>query len=387
MSSVSHVRLVDLAEQHRRIQGEVEEAVLRVLRSGVYVLGPEVAAFEAELAALCGVRHAVACASGTDALTLALLALGVGPGDEVIVPAFTIFVDAEVVSLLGGVPRFAEIDPRTFTVDPARVAEQVTGRTRALVVTHLYGLPADMDGLRAVAARHGLPVIEDACQAVGARYRGRRAGALGDVGCFSFFPTKNLGACGDGGALTTDDAELAGKLRRLRNHGARAKYVHEAVGLNSRLDEVQAAVLRVKLRHLEGWTAQRRAIAARYDAGLAGAAGLTLPVHLPERESCHHQYTVRSPRRDALRAALAAEEIESAVHYPLACFQQPAYAGRYPQDGWPHAARAAAEVLSLPLYPELPMEGVEAVAAVVAAVTAGVTSDVTSDVNRLEAAG
>jgi dTDP-4-amino-4,6-dideoxygalactose transaminase len=357
-----HVRLVDLAEQHRRLQGEIEEAVLRVLRSGVYILGPEVAAFEVELAARCGVRHAVACGSGTDALLLALLAAGVGPGSEVVVPAFTIHVDAEVVSLLGAEPRFAEIDPLTFNLDPARLAEQVTGRTRAVIVTHLYGLPADMDGIRAVAAPRGLAVIEDACQALGSRYRGRPAGALGDVGCFSFFPTKNLGACGDGGALTTDDPKLAAQLRRLRNHGARAKYVHEALGLNSRLDEVQAAVLRVKLRHLEAWQGRRRELAALYDAGLGGA-GVTLPARLPDREGNHHQYTVRSPRRDALRAELAADGIESAVHYPLAAFQQPVYAGRYPAEGWPFAARAAAEVLSLPLFPELAVEHVERVIA------------------------
>ncbi len=262
------VRLVDLAEQHRRLREEIEEAVLRVLRTGTDVLGPEVRAFEEELAAYVGVRHAVACASGTDALTLALLAAGIGPGDEVIVPAFTIFIDAEVVSLLGGVPRFAEIDPVTFAVDPARLDEQVTARTRAVIVTHLYGMPADMDGLRAVAGPRGIAVIEDACQAIGSRYRGRPVGVLGDLGCFSFFPTKNLGACGDGGAITTDDADRAASLRRLRNHGARAKYVHEAVGLNSRLDEVQAAVLRVKLRHLEASLARRRELAARYDEGL-----------------------------------------------------------------------------------------------------------------------
>jgi dTDP-4-amino-4,6-dideoxygalactose transaminase len=367
VSARSPVRLVDLAEQHRRIQGEIEEAVVRVLRSGVYILGPEVAAFEAELAAISGVRHAVACASGTDALLLALLAVGLRPGDEVIVPAFTIYVDAEVVSLLGGVPRFAEIDPRTFTLDPARVAEQVTSRTRAVIATHLYGMPADMDGLRAVAARHGLAVIEDACQAVGSRYRGRRAGALGDVGCFSFFPTKNLGACGDGGALTTDDPERAETLRRLRNHGARAKYVHEAVGMNSRLDEVQAAVLRVKLRYLEPWLLRRRELAALYDTGLRriGPMALTLPGRVPDCESNHHQYTLRSPRRDALRAALSAEGIETAVHYPLAVFQQPVYAGRYPADGWPLAAQAAAEVLSLPLFPELEARDVERVVAAI----------------------
>jgi dTDP-4-amino-4,6-dideoxygalactose transaminase len=358
------VPLVDLAEQHRRLQEEIESAVIRVLRSGVYVLGPEVAAFEAELAAYVGVRHAVACASGTDALLLALMSLGLAPGDEVIVPSFTIYIDAEVVSLLGGVPRFAEIDPRTYTLDPARVAEQVTARTRAVIVTHLYGMPADMDGIRAVAGRHRLPIIEDACQAIGSRYRGRRAGALGDVGCFSFFPTKNLGACGDGGALTTDDAGLAATLRLLRNHGARAKYVHEAIGMNSRLDEVQAAILRIKLRRLDAWNARRGELAARYDAGLA-RIGVSPPHRPPERETNHHQYTIRAPRRDALRAFLAAEGIESAVHYPLAPFQQAVYAGRHAAGDHPIGAQAAAEVLSLPLFPELDPGGVDRVVAAI----------------------
>jgi dTDP-4-amino-4,6-dideoxygalactose transaminase len=346
------IPLVDLGEQHRRIQDEVESAVLRVLRSGVYVLGPEVAAFEAELAARCGVRHAVACSSGTDALLLALLELGIRPGDEVVVPAFTIQVDAEVVSLLGGVPRFAEIDPATFVIDPSRIAEQITPRTRAVLVTQLYGMPADMDAIRAVTAAHGLPIIEDACQAIGAAYRGRPAGGLGDCGCFSFFPTKNLGAAGDGGAITTDDGARAAAYRRLRNHGTRAKYVHEAIGLNSRLDEVQAAILRVKLRHLDAWLARRRELAALYDEGLA-RIGWTPPARPEGRETSHHQYTVRSSRRDALRAFLAAEGIESAVHYPLAPFQQPVYEGRFDAAAYPLAARAAAEVLSLPLFPEL----------------------------------
>jgi dTDP-4-amino-4,6-dideoxygalactose transaminase len=358
------VRLVELAEQHRRIQGEVEAAVLRVLRSGVYVLGPEVQAFEEELAAYLGVRHAVACGSGTDALTLALLAAGVRPGDEVVVPAFTIYIDAEVVSLLGAVPRFAEVDPATFAVDPARLAEQVTARTRAVIVTHLYGLPADMDGIRAVAAQHGLPVIEDACQALGSRYRGRRAGGLGDVGCFSFFPTKNLGGAGDGGALTTDDPDRAATLRSLRSHGARAKYVHDATGLNSRLDELQAAILRVKLRYLDRSVAARRALAARYDAGLE-ALGKARPREPEGRAGNRHLYTLRSPRRDALHAALAAEGIESAIHYPLAPFQQPVYAGLHDPAAWPHAARAAAEVLSLPLSAELDTADVDRVVAAV----------------------
>jgi dTDP-4-amino-4,6-dideoxygalactose transaminase len=344
--------LVDLGESHRRIQDEVEAAALRVLRSGVYVLGPEVAAFEAELAAYLGVAHVVACASGTDALLLALLALGLGPGDEVVVPAFDFQAAAEVVSLLSGVPRFADIDPATYTMDPRRFAEVIGPRTRAVIPTHLYGLPCDMKAIREIADDHGVVVVEDACQAIGSRYRGRRVGGLGDVGCLSFFPTKNLGACGDGGALTTDSAELGAALRRLRNHGARAKHVHDAIGANSRLDELQAAILRVKLSHVDGWIAKRRELEARYDAGLAGL-GVTLPVRLPDRVGNAHLYTIRAERRDALRAALAAEGIDTAVHYPLATPEQPVYASLRAADACPEAVRAAREVLSLPLFPEM----------------------------------
>jgi dTDP-4-amino-4,6-dideoxygalactose transaminase len=319
-----------------------------------------VAAFEAELAAYLGVAHVVACASGTDALLLALLALGLRPGDEVVVPAFDFQAAAEVVSLLSGVPRFADIDAATYTMNPRRFAEMIGPRTRAVIPTHLYGLPCDMKAIREVADEHGVAVVEDACQALGSRYRGRRAGGLGDVGCLSFFPTKNLGACGDGGALTTDGAELATTLRRLRNHGSRAKHVHDAIGANSRLDELQAAILRVKLLHLDGWIARRRELEARYDAGLTGA-GVTPPVRLPDREGNAHLYTIRSARRDALRAALAAEGIDTAVHYPLATPEQPVYASLRAVDACPEAVRAAREVLSLPLFPEMDSADVDRV--------------------------
>jgi dTDP-4-amino-4,6-dideoxygalactose transaminase len=343
----------DLAAQHLALADDIEREVLRVLRSGSYILGTEVAAFEAELARYVGARHVVACGSGTGALTLSLLALGVGPGDEVIVPAFTIFVDAEVVSLLGATPVFADVDPRTAAIDPARVV--ITPRTKAIIAADLYGVPADIDALRAL----GVPVIEDAAQALGSSLHGRAAGTLGDFGCFSFFPTKNLGACGDGGAIVVADDARAEQLRRLRVHGAAAKYRHEAIGLNSRLDELQAAILRVKLRHLPAAQARRAAIAKRYDAALT--PGFAPPAGFVTN---HHLYTLRHARRDELRAHLAAHGIDAAVHYPLAAFQQPVY--RHAAGGdLPVATQLAAEVLSLPCHAQLTDDDVERVIAAV----------------------
>ena len=352
MPSSRRIGPVDLAALHRALGDEIEAAVVRVLRSGRYVLGEEVAAFEAELARWLGAGHVVACASGTDALTLALLAVGLAPGDEVIVPAFTIFIDPEVVALLGAVPRFADVEPTTGALDPDAVARAFTPRTRAVIVTHLYGVPADVDAIRARCAPRGIAVIEDSAQAIGSTLHGRRAGTIGDFGCFSFFPTKNLGAAGDGGALVVPDEARVARLRALRNHGAAVRYRHETIGLNSRLDELQAAILRVKLRHLHDAHARRARLAARYDAALA-PLGLA-PPRVPEgRTTNHHQYTIRHPRRDALREHLAAAGIDAAVHYPLAAFQQPYFRGAYTDAEFPVAARLAAEVLSLPLYPEL----------------------------------
>ena len=334
----------DLAAQHLALADDIEREVLRVLRSGNYILGAEVAAFEAELARMLGARHVVACGSGTDALTLSLLALGIGPGDEVVVPAFTIHVDAEVVSLLGATPVFCDVDPVTGAIDPARV--RITPRTKAVIAVDLYGVPADGDALRGL----GVPVIEDAAQAIGSTLRGRFAGTLGDFGCFSFFPTKNLGAAGDGGAIATDDPARADQLRRLRVHGAAAKYRHEAIGLNSRLDEVQAAILRVKLRHLPAAQARRAAIAARYDAALGPLAAPRPPAGVTTN---HHLYTIRHARRDELRAHLAAHGIDAAVHYPLAAFQQPVYRALHSDAEFPVATQLAATVLSLPAHAQL----------------------------------
>ena len=343
---------VDLAAQHLALADEIEAAVVRVLRSGRYVLGEEVAAFERELAQSLGAPHVVACGSGTGALTLSVLALGLRPGDEVIVPAFTIFVDAEVVELLGGHVRFADVDPQTCAIDPAAVARAITPRTRAVIATDLYGVPADLDALRELCAPRGIALVEDACQAIGSSLRGRAAGTLGDFGCFSFFPTKNLGAAGDGGAIAVADESRARQLRALRTHGAAAKYRHDAVGLNSRLDELQAAILRVKLRHLPAAQARRAQLAARYDAALA-SLGLAPPRVPADRTTNHHVYTIRHARRDELRAHLAGAGIDTAVHYPLAPFQQPVYRGAFADADFPVAARLAATVLSLPLHPQL----------------------------------
>ena len=354
------IPLVDLVAQHAALAGEIEPAVLRVLRSGKYILGAEVEAFERELAAALGAAHVVACASGTDALTLALLALELHPGDEVIVPAFTFFVDAEVVSLLGGVPRLVDVDPRSCALDAQTVARAVGPRTRAVIATDLYGVPADIPALVAACAPRGVAVIEDACQAIGSSLLGRAAGTLGDFGCASFFPTKNLGACGDGGAVIVADADRAHTLRALRNHGAPRKYHHELIGLNSRLDEVQAAILRVKLRHLVARQAARAAIAARYDAALA-PLGLAPPPPPPGHATNHHLYTIRCAHRDALRDHLDRAGIDTAVHYPATVCQQPVYRGAHRDSDFPVATRLAAEVLSLPLYAEMSDADVERV--------------------------
>jgi dTDP-4-amino-4,6-dideoxygalactose transaminase len=350
----------DLAAQHLALADEIEPAVLRVLRSGRYVLGAEVAAFEAELATFLGARDVVACGSGTGALLLALLACGVAPGDEVIVPAFTIFVDAEVVSLLGARPRFVDVDPVMCALDPAAVARAIGPRTRAVIAVHLYGVPGDVGALRDACG--GVPIIEDAAQAFGSRLHGRAAGTLGDIGCLSFFPTKNLGACGDGGAVIASDQARAAALRQLRVHGAAAKYRHEAVGTNSRLDELQAAILRVKLAHLPRAQARRAEIAARYDAALA-PLGLAPPRAPAGHATNHHLYTIRHPRRDALRAHLAAQNIDAAIHYPLAAFQQPVYRAAHADADFPVATRLAAEVVSLPCHAQLSDDDVDRVIA------------------------
>jgi dTDP-4-amino-4,6-dideoxygalactose transaminase len=353
MTAPAGIPPLDLTAEYEEIRGELDAAVARVLRSGSFILGREGEALEAELAAYCGCREAVGLASGTDALHLALRALGIGHGDEVIVPAFTFIATAEAVSYVGATPVFCDVDPRTFTLDPKRAEEAITPRTRALLPVHLYGLPADLETLGALAARHGLALIEDAAQAVGAERAGRRAGSVGLAGCLSFYPTKNLAAYGDAGMLVTSDAGLAARVRRLRNHGARNRYRHEEVGFNSRLDELQAAILRVKLRRLDDWTGRRRRIAAAYRAALADTP-LTLPVEPAGCRHVYHQYTVRAPERDRLHQALNAAGIRSMIYYPIPLHRQPAYAAlSYAEGSLPETERAAREVLSLPCYPQM----------------------------------
>ena len=345
---------LDLAAQYAAIGGEVRQAIERVLASQQFVLGREGSALEAEVARLCGVAHGIGVASGTDALILALRTCGVKPGDEVILPPFTFVATGSAVSALGAKPVFADIHPNTYNIDPAAVEHRVTPRTRAIIVVHLYGLPADMDPIMAMARARDLPVIEDNAQAVGAAYKGRRTGSLGDMACLSFYPTKNLGAYGDAGMVVTNSPDFAGRLRSLRNHGQTAKYISSEPGWNSRLDELQAAILRVKLHHLGDWQRARQAHAAEYTRYFSQLPGIMPPLAPEGYEHVYHQYTIRVENRDALQQHLAEQKIGSAVYYPAPLHLQPLYASLGHKRGdFPHAEHAAEEVLSLPMYPEL----------------------------------
>ncbi|ACY47622.1 DegT/DnrJ/EryC1/StrS family aminotransferase [Rhodothermus marinus] len=352
------LQMVDLVGQYRAIRGEVLAAIEEVLESGQFIRGPIVARFEEELAAYLGCRFALGVGNGTDALQLAYMALDLKPGDEVIVPAFTFVATAEAAALLGIRPVFADIDPRTFNLDPASVEARISPRTRAIVPVHLFGQAADLTPLLELAERHRLFVIEDNAQAIGATYRDRKTGTFGHIGCLSFFPSKNLGAYGDGGAVLTNDPALHERLSMLANHGARRKYYHELIGVNSRLDALQAAILRVKLRHLDAYTRARQEAAARYDTLLADCPGLTLPYRAPERTHVFHQYTIRvhpdvPGGRDGLRRYLEQRDIPTAVYYPVPLHRLPAFADYGPFDTLPEAEKATREVLSLPMHTEL----------------------------------
>lgn len=366
--SCQPVPFIDLVAQYQTIREEVREAVDRCFESQTFILGDEVSLLEQEIAHYCDARFAISCASGTDALVLALMALGVGPGDEVITSPFTFFASASSIHRVGARPVLVDIEPRSFNLCPEQVAKAITPRTKALMPVHIFGQCADMEPLWKLAAKHRLPIVEDAAQAIGAEYRGRRTGVLGTIGCFSFFPTKNLGGAGDGGIMTTDDAELAARLRRLRVHGDTGGYNHVEVGYNSRLDALQAAVLRVKLRHLDSWTAARNQNAARYGKllGETGTtSGLELPAVLPDRRHVFNQYTTRitGGKRDAVMKSLREQQIGCAVYYPIPLHLQKcfAYLG-YQAGDLPESERAAAEVLSLPIYSELPASHLERVA-------------------------
>jgi dTDP-4-amino-4,6-dideoxygalactose transaminase len=359
------VPIVELKSQYLEHQAELDGAIREVLEASRFILGQQGEAFEREFAAYCGAGHAVGVGSGTEALHLALRACGVGPGDEVITAPNTAVPTVCAIDFAGAVPVFADIDPLTFNLDPGQLERCLTPRTKAIVPVHLYGQPADIEPVCEFARQHGLRVVDDAAQAHGAEYRGRRVGTLADATAWSFYPSKNLGAYGDAGAVTTDDPELAQRLRMLRNYGEERRYYHTLRGFNSRLDEIQAAILRVKLRHLDAWNERRRAIAARYQKAIHHPA-VRLPTEAPWARHVFHLYVIRVRQRDALREHLAAREIGAQIHYPLLVYRQAAYAYLdVPPGSCPAAERAADEVLSLPLYPELTDAQVEAVAAAV----------------------
>lgn len=353
------VPLCDVNAQYRALQPEMDAAVLRVLASGQAINGPDVQAFEREAAAYCGVAHAVGCADGTTALLLALAALDIGPGDEVIVPPFTFFATVGSVIRCGARPVFADIDPDTYNLDPHAVAAAITQRTRAIIPVHLFGQSADMDSLRGLAERHGLALIEDAAQAFGADYRGRKVGSMGHVGCFSFYPSKNLGTLGDAGMVTTQDADLAKKLLALRNHGSEIKYYHKYIGWNARLDTIHAAMLRVKLPHIDRWMAGRRAAAARYDALIAEyqlADTMTTPARSIWASHTFNQYVIRvhGGQRNAMVQYLKDNGVGCDIYYPLPLHMQEclAYLGGREGD-FPASEAAAREVMALPMFPEI----------------------------------
>jgi len=353
----------DLRLQYRAIKVELDEAIQSVLNDGWFILGKNVSAFEEEFAAYCGTGFAVGVGNGTDALQLALMACGVGPGDEVITAPLSATFTALAISAVGAVPTFVDIDPNTYNMDPRKLEEAIGPRTKAIMPVHLYGQPADMDPILAVARKYNLFVIEDAAQAHGALYKGRRAGVLGDVGCFSFYPSKNLGAFGDGGMVVTNNPETAEKLRMLRHGGQKTRYDHQLLGRNSRLDELQAAILRVKLTHLEKWNERRRHIAALYTA-LLGDSKVEPPIEMPHARHIYHLYVIRCEDRDALQEHLTERGVGTAVHYPVPIHLQGAYRWlNLGRGSFPIAERYAEQVLSLPIYPELTDAKVRQVAA------------------------
>ncbi len=365
----------DVSEQYKLIGAEINEAALAVLASGRYIGGPPVEAFEQEFGRYIGSRECIACNSGTDALYLALRALNIGAGDEVITTPFTFIATAETVSAAGGTPVFVDIDPHTFNLDLDQLAAAITPRTKAIIPVHLFGRPLDMTRLMAIAQAHNLLVIEDCAQATGATWAEQRVGSIGHVGCFSFYPTKNLGACGDGGAVTTNDPTIAAQIKMLRDHGRRSGYYHEVPGVNSRLDAVQAAILRVKLRYLDQWNQQRQTAADRYQSLLAPVPGVVVPgamvydrlAVIASSTSVWNQYTIRirdesggepsGERRDAVRQKLQANGVTAMVYYPLSLHLQPIYQHlNYAVGSFPAAERASHEVLSLPMFPEITVE-------------------------------
>jgi dTDP-4-amino-4,6-dideoxygalactose transaminase len=353
------IPFVDLKALHKPISADLAKAISRVMENTAFIQGAEVKAFEDAFASYLGVRHCVAVNSGTAALHLALLGLGIGPGDEVITVSHTFIATSEAISAVGARPVFVDVDPVTYTMDPAKVEAAITSRTKAILPVHLYGYPAEMDALLDIAKRHNLKLVEDACQAHGASYKGRMAGTMGAAGCFSFYPGKNLGACGEGGAMVTNDESLAKKVRMLREHGSVQKYVHVLPGYNFRLEGIQGAVLAVKLPHLDGWNDRRRAIAKRYNERLAGQ-GLVLPKEESHARHVYHLYVIQAEDREALRNHLAERGIETGLHYPIPLHQQEAYASLgYRTGDFPVTEQATQRILSLPMYPDMSLEAAD----------------------------
>lgn len=363
MSSAPKIPFVDLQSQYQSIKADIDAGMAGVLTRGDFILGGDVTKFEEEFAAFCGVTHCVSVANGTDALKLALEALGIGPGDEVITTAHTYIATALAIMQVGARPVLVDCEPEYFLIDVSKIEAAITPKTKAILPVHLYGQPADMDPILAIARRHCLKVVEDACQAHGATYKGTKCGALGDIAAFSFYPGKNLGAYGDGGAVTTNDPALADKVKLLRNYGQRVKYEHLEKGGNSRLDTIQATVLRVKLRHLADWNAKRAAAAAAYGPALAGR-DLMLPKVAPWGTHVFHLYVVRTKDRAGLMAQLDAANAQHGIHYPIPIHRQGAMADLgYPAGSFPVAETIAPEILSLPMFPELSQDQISRVAA------------------------
>lgn len=358
-----HVPFLNLKAQHDPLKQEIASAIQEVIESSAFAGGPFVERFEQDFAAHCGTRHAIGLGSGTEALWLALIAMGVRPGDEVITVPSTFMATAEAISFCGATPKFVDIEDQTYTLDPGLLERAITPKTKAIIPVHLFGQMADMDPIMDIARRRGLFVVEDACQAHGAEYKGRRAGSIGDAGCFSFYPGKNLGALGEAGALVTNDARIKEQVAMLRDHGQRKKYHHALVGWNARMDGIQGAVLRIKLRHLDDGNSARRRHAANYTSLLAGLDAVTLPLEAPERKHVFHLYAIRTARRDAILEALARLGIHCGIHYPIPVHLQEAYRGLNLGPGsFPVAERCAADFLSLPMFPDLTQAQIELVA-------------------------
>jgi len=359
------LHMVDVAGQYKKIKPEIDAAIHSVLESGNFILGKEVGEFECSVAGYLGVRYAVGCASGTDALQIAQMALGIGPGDEVITTPFSFVATTETIALLGAKPVYVDIDPQTFNIDPDKIEKAITKKTRAIIPVHLYGQPADMDAILDIAKRHNLRVIEDAAQAMGASYKNKKVCGLGDIGCISFFPSKNLGAFGDAGMVVSNDVELGEKMRAISIHGSKTRYHHDMLGVNSRLDTLQAVILKIKLNHLDSWNKARREFARTYDAMFKNLP-VALPHVAPHGEHIFHQYTIRAPRRDQLADHLKSKNIPHAIYYPIPLHLQKAFASAGArQEDFPVSEKAAAEVLSLPMHTELTADQQEYVASTV----------------------